>query len=62
MKTLSRQRQGGRFGMFSWERFGGTERGLREQQLVLEANIGADSVASEELLIANGEVTGGNDS
>lgn len=48
--------------MFYWERFGGTERGLQEQQLVFEANIGADSIASEELLIANGEFPGGKDS
>lgn len=48
--------------MFYWERFGGIERGLREQDLVFEAHIGADSIASEELLIASREVPGGKDS
>lgn len=48
--------------MFYWGRFGGTERGLREQDLVFEANIGADNIASEELLIDGRQVAGGKDS
>lgn len=47
--------------MFYRERFGDTERGLWEQYLVFEANIYADNIASEELLIESREVPGGKD-
>lgn len=45
--------------MFYWEIFDDTERGLREKDLVFEANIYADSIASEELLIDSREVPRG---
>lgn len=47
--------------MFYWERFDDTERGLQEKDLVFEANIYADSIALEELLIDSREVAGGKD-